>query len=78
MPLPATRPSYREAMNTQLAPDQHRALVAAGLLDQFQRLASDDRYAHLEWIAKATQPEARRYRITEMCEMLSPEHRPAG
>lgn len=65
-------------MDAKLAPDEHRALVAAGLLDQFQQLSSDDRYAHLEWIAKATQPEARRYRITEMCEMLSPEDRLAG
>lgn len=52
--------------------------MAAGLLDQFQQLSSEHRYEHLEWIAKATQPEARRYRITEMCEMLSPEDRIAG
>jgi hypothetical protein len=65
-------------MDPQLDPDEHRALVAAGLLDQFQQLSSEHRYEHLEWIAKATQPEARRYRITEMCEMLSPEDRIAG
>jgi uncharacterized protein YdeI (YjbR/CyaY-like superfamily) len=65
-------------MDSHLYPDEHQALVAAGLLDRFQQLSSDDRYAHLEWIAKATQPEARRYRITEMCEMLSPEDRIAG
>ncbi|MGH3460825.1 MAG: YdeI/OmpD-associated family protein [Kribbellaceae bacterium] len=58
-----------------LDPDEHRALESAGLLEQFQSLASEYRYEHLEWIAKAVQPEARRYRITEMCEMLSPEDR---
>jgi uncharacterized protein YdeI (YjbR/CyaY-like superfamily) len=59
----------------ELEPDQRRALAAAGLLEEFQALQSEYRYEHLEWIAKASGPEARRYRITEMCEMLSPEDR---
>jgi uncharacterized protein YdeI (YjbR/CyaY-like superfamily) len=58
-----------------LDPDAWQALSSAGLIQRFEDLSAEYRHQHYEWIAKATQPEARRYRITEMCEMLSPEDR---
>jgi hypothetical protein len=58
-----------------LAPDAWQALSSAGLIERFEDLSAEYRNQHYEWIAKATQPEARRYRITELCEMLSPEDR---
>ncbi len=58
-----------------LDPDAWRALSSAGLIQRFEELSAEYRKEHYEWISKATQPEARRYRITELCEMLSPEDR---
>jgi len=79
----ATWRTYGETMKGEpeqygdvvLAVDERDALSAAGLLGRFAALSPDNRLQHHEWIAKASLPEARRYRITEMCEMLSPEDR---
>jgi uncharacterized protein YdeI (YjbR/CyaY-like superfamily) len=57
--------------------DARQALSAAGLLERFQALEPAYREEHQLWIAAATLPEARQYRIEELCEQLDPAIRPA-
>ena len=59
-------------MDTDLDIDARTALAAAGLLDRFQALEPAYRAEHSRWIAAATMPEARQYRIEELCEQLDP------
>lgn len=59
-------------MDTDLEIDARQALSAAGLLDRFQALEPAYRAEHSRWIAAATMPEARQYRIEELCEQLDP------
>ncbi len=59
-------------MDTDLEIDARTALAAAGLLDRFQALEPAYRAEHSRWIAAATMPEARQYRIEELCEQLDP------
>lgn len=58
--------------------DARQALSAAGLLERFQALEPGYRAEHQRWIAAATLPEARQYRIEELCELLDPAVRPVG
>jgi uncharacterized protein YdeI (YjbR/CyaY-like superfamily) len=58
--------------------DARLALSAAGLLDRFHALEPAYRAEHSRWIAAATMPEARQYRIEELCEQLDPAIRPAA
>lgn len=59
-------------LDTHLEMDARTALAAAGLLDRFQALEPGHRSEHSRWIAAATMPEARQYRIEELCEQLDP------
>jgi uncharacterized protein YdeI (YjbR/CyaY-like superfamily) len=82
--MPHCRPSVvgmksrRHHHPDHLELDARSALAAAGLLERFQALEPTYRAEHSRWIAAATMPEARQYRIEELCEQLDPAVRPSA